>query len=926
MLMNLILTGLIFADNLKTNVGSSIFQLDHDWFIQQDLVIRTAASGGGTLLSQGVDYTIGIEAIDLSSRVSTAVGSTRNVFHTIQITNVTYQTGNLYISGKFVGDSISATDLDWSNIANIPTATGSVLGALSSTDWTTFNSKQNALGFTPENISNKSTDASFTANSDTLYPTQKAVKSALASNLSFSQITVFPNNMQGLSSYGVKQFGTDLNAAWASIPRADDTLTQNGNDWVIMLPAGVYTPTSNNLTIYGTTITGSTTVYDFGYTYLPAINGQTITGPGIPVNTTISGQSFIAGGFFGTVSYTTGSNIVTGFSSTAALWVGQTVYSGSSQSYLPASRITAILPGGTSIQVSNNAVQSGTASMTTVGASSVTISHAATATASDVPFTVNVPLQVTGTTASSGSTVNNVSYVANAMIGQTVTGSGIQSGTTVTAISFSATMNLGTLTLSQPATASATVSLSFQIPSIFYCDMTKRKICTIGLGPVHLGRADAGSTYNSGGTNSTFWTPQPGTDHFIDFHLQPDVMFNSWSMRHGFSFCAGVTPHDDSNSTHFAYISKNRLTGTLRLLDIQSGNNVNQEYSFGDIEIFGNPGLMTYSVQTGTTTLGSTSITGLSTTGLMTGQALSGAGIPSNTFIKSITSSSALVITQPATAGGTPSLTFAYALPSTISVDASLLTQGTAQFFALYKSRIRGIFNGIYNGVGRGGSIGVELAYSENNEFSGLLTLLQYSHVEFTTFKGGMIWLANSVNFDDYGIYVSQITNSAMFDGGSNALRMDGSTNYWFVTNGAVLGTSTTKNILESLSPNASTSAVFNNGHLKSTQTTAPTATPNANAGTGATASVSHATDSAGSVSLTSGSAAVASGTQLTVSFNVAYNVVPIVNLTPTNANAAGNTIGVFVTSLVSGFSVNFTAAPITGTTYTWNYQIIETQ
>ena len=33
-----------------------------------------------------------------------------------------------------------------------------------------------ALGYTPENTSNKSTDGTFTANSDTLYPSQKAVK------------------------------------------------------------------------------------------------------------------------------------------------------------------------------------------------------------------------------------------------------------------------------------------------------------------------------------------------------------------------------------------------------------------------------------------------------------------------------------------------------------------------------------------------------------------------------------------------------------------------------------------------------------------------------------------------------------------------------------------------------------------------------
>ena len=40
-------------------------------------------------------------------------------------------------------------------------ASGSTNGYLSSADWTTFNNKQNALGFTPENVSNKSTDTSL---------------------------------------------------------------------------------------------------------------------------------------------------------------------------------------------------------------------------------------------------------------------------------------------------------------------------------------------------------------------------------------------------------------------------------------------------------------------------------------------------------------------------------------------------------------------------------------------------------------------------------------------------------------------------------------------------------------------------------------------------------------------------------------------
>jgi len=56
-------------------------------------------------------------------------------------------------------------------------ASSTLNGYLTSADWATFNSKQNALGFTPEDISNKATD--FTVINDTLYPTVEAVKEQL---------------------------------------------------------------------------------------------------------------------------------------------------------------------------------------------------------------------------------------------------------------------------------------------------------------------------------------------------------------------------------------------------------------------------------------------------------------------------------------------------------------------------------------------------------------------------------------------------------------------------------------------------------------------------------------------------------------------------------------------------------------------------
>ena len=62
---------------------------------------------------------------------------------------------------------------------NLPTASASNRGALSSADWTIFNGKQNALGYTPENVSNKATD--LTSPDNTKYPTTLAVSNALAS-------------------------------------------------------------------------------------------------------------------------------------------------------------------------------------------------------------------------------------------------------------------------------------------------------------------------------------------------------------------------------------------------------------------------------------------------------------------------------------------------------------------------------------------------------------------------------------------------------------------------------------------------------------------------------------------------------------------------------------------------------------------------
>jgi hypothetical protein len=112
--MNKSLLGVAITDELHSDLGSAAVSLmdtneetGHD-YIRSGLVIRTAPSGGGTLLTDGVDYVLANENTVLSAEVSAALGSTLQCYKTVQITNVTYQSGALYFSGYFHGDAVDA--------------------------------------------------------------------------------------------------------------------------------------------------------------------------------------------------------------------------------------------------------------------------------------------------------------------------------------------------------------------------------------------------------------------------------------------------------------------------------------------------------------------------------------------------------------------------------------------------------------------------------------------------------------------------------------------------------------------------------------------------------------------------------------------------------------------------------------------------
>ncbi len=114
--MDINLTGATFTDELHSDVGAAAFEIDHDFFTQSDLVIRTAAAGGGTLLVEGVgdDYVLSEEDTFLSGATS------ETVYRNITIVNVTYETGDLYFSGKYIADANEAAD--WNIPLDIPVA------------------------------------------------------------------------------------------------------------------------------------------------------------------------------------------------------------------------------------------------------------------------------------------------------------------------------------------------------------------------------------------------------------------------------------------------------------------------------------------------------------------------------------------------------------------------------------------------------------------------------------------------------------------------------------------------------------------------------------------------------------------------------------------------------------------------------------
>jgi hypothetical protein len=135
-------------------------------------------------------------------------------------------------------------------------------------------------------------------------------------------------------------------------------------------------------------------------------------------------------------------------------------------------------------------------------------------------------------------------------------------------------------------------------------------------------------------------------------------------------------------------------------------------------------------------------------------------------------------------------------------------------------------------------------------------------------------------------------------------------------------------NLINGASAGTNTVVVYKDGHIKSTQTTAATATVGTPAGTGATCTLTGGTDSAGSINLTTTATLPTAGVVCTVNFNKAYGVAPHCVTTAISSGAIVNevTSGVFFTTTTAGLKVNFANSDVTGHTYNYDYLCIETQ
>lgn len=143
-------------------------------------ILKTDSSGKIVSAVAGTDYQAAgaVTSVTATSPVVSSGGTTPAISIPAATTSVSgylSSTDWTTFNAKMAAFTASTPLSISGGFLTIQQSSTSLSGYLSSTDWNTFNNKQPALGFTAENVANKSTITTLGV-SDTLYPTQNAVK------------------------------------------------------------------------------------------------------------------------------------------------------------------------------------------------------------------------------------------------------------------------------------------------------------------------------------------------------------------------------------------------------------------------------------------------------------------------------------------------------------------------------------------------------------------------------------------------------------------------------------------------------------------------------------------------------------------------------------------------------------------------------
>lgn len=247
------------------------------------------------------------------------------------------------------------------------------------------------------------------------------------------------------------------------------------------------------------------------------------------------------------------------------------------------------------------------------------------------------------------------------------------------------------------------------------------------------------------------------------------------------------------------------------------------------------------------------------------------------------------------------------------------LTSGTANGSSGQVNLLSGL-----TGSGSSGPIQIATGTSSGAITGGVLITSGQSDIETGQVQmtsGGT--LADDVNSGDAAIR----TGSTSGTGFTGHIRLaTGSGVPSTANSGSIILTTGDATTRGSINLNAPAIQAFDS-HLRIIQSTPPVATVNANAGTGATSTVSNATDIAGIINLTTTAVTPAAGAQTSIAFDAAYATAPIVVITARNADTANFAVasGVYVTTTTTTMVINFATADAVGHAYSWFYHVIET-